>query len=73
MSRPVTATTERLLTQIASVLDTRFRQTLRDFFASQALQGLLADQRYQAADDGRVARAAYSIADALLAARGKNE
>lgn len=45
-------------------------RALRDAFAAAALPGLLASDQYAAADESRLARAAYSLADALIAARG---
>ena len=44
--------------------------TLRDYFAAKALQGMLANQHpYQASDERMFARDAYTLADAMLAAR----
>jgi hypothetical protein len=44
--------------------------TLRDYFAGQALAGLLAG-RYSESEDTDVARWSYKAADAVLAAREK--
>lgn len=45
--------------------------TLRDYFAAKAMQGMLANQHpYQASDEHMFARDAYTVADAMLAARG---
>lgn len=44
--------------------------TLRDYFASQALQGMLANQHpYVQSDEHMFARDAYTLADAMLEAR----
>jgi len=45
--------------------------TLRDWFAGQALAGLLAPGKI--AGTAEFARAAYSYADAMLAARAKGQ
>jgi hypothetical protein len=45
--------------------------TLRDWFAGQALQGMLANQhQYKAEDEAMFARDAYVLADSMLKARG---
>ena len=44
--------------------------SLRDYFAAKALQGLLADHEINAAD-AAIAKAAYVLADAMMAARGQ--
>ena len=45
--------------------------TLRDYFAAKAMQGLLAcGEAHEEATAFVTARAAYTIADAMLAARG---
>ena len=41
--------------------------TLRDYFAAQALTGLITGAVF----DERIARLAYQMADAMLAARGQ--
>lgn len=44
--------------------------TLRDYFAGQAVQGMLANQHpYEENDERLFARDAYAIADAMLEAR----
>lgn len=46
--------------------------SLRDYFAAKALEGMLANQHpYQASDEHMFARDAYTLADAMLAARQK--
>lgn len=46
--------------------------TIRDYFAGQALAGLLADSNVTGRTD-LVAQIAYSIADAMLAERARNK
>lgn len=43
--------------------------TLRDYFAAQALQGFIADEHFQIKDIHLVAKAAYTVADAMMEAR----
>ena len=44
--------------------------TLRDYFAANAMQGMLANQhQYRANDEHMFARDAYVVADAMLRAR----
>jgi hypothetical protein len=43
---------------------------LRDYFAAQALQGLLNEANSDFTDDA-IAELAYSLADAMMKARGK--
>jgi hypothetical protein len=45
--------------------------TLRDYFAAKALQGLMNEQSYGASSWHLDAKAAYEIADAMLAERKK--
>ncbi|MCA7945605.1 hypothetical protein [Burkholderia vietnamiensis] len=47
--------------------------TLRDYFAAKAIAGLLADPNVKLGDDrtDKVAVLAYSVADAMLRARGE--
>ncbi len=50
--------------------------SLRDYFAAKAMQGLLAagrDAQYGCDDMERLAASSYSIADAMLKVREKNE
>ena len=44
--------------------------TLRDWFAGQALAGLVQNGQYAS---GQIAQSAYSFADAMLSARNKKE
>ena len=44
--------------------------TLRDYFAAKAIQASLPDPAYSTWDAERHARRAYSVADAMIAARG---
>ena len=44
--------------------------TLRDWFAGQALVGLIAEPKTVAEPPHRIAKAAYLVADAMLKARG---
>ncbi|RPE02958.1 hypothetical protein BBB56_06030 [Candidatus Pantoea deserta] len=44
--------------------------TLRDYFAAKAMQASLPDPAYSTWDAARHARRAYSVADAMIAARG---
>lgn len=44
--------------------------TLRDYFAAKAMQGICASGPGHHITDNVIAREAYSIADAMLAARG---
>lgn len=55
-----------------------FGMTLRDYFAAHAIQGLLSSPRPPInekgdvdCEDGNFARAAYQLADAMLAERSK--
>ena len=53
-------------------IDASTGMTLRDYFAGQALEGMLADDFNFAYDDkGPLVNLAYSIADAMLAERSK--
>ena len=45
--------------------------TVRDFFAGQALAGLMANPDYSNTEDGKCAGWAYQAADAMMAAREK--
>jgi len=47
-----------------------FGMTLRDYFAAKAIQASLPDPAYSTWDAKRHARRAYSVADAMIAARG---
>lgn len=44
---------------------------LRDYFAGQALQGLLAAPNFRFESESALCKAAYTIADDMLAERGK--
>jgi hypothetical protein len=46
--------------------------TLRDYFAAKAMQGMLACQVHPASDEHMLSRDAYTVADAMIKARGKN-
>ncbi|WP_313384789.1 hypothetical protein [Pantoea sp.] len=46
-----------------------FGMTLRDYFAAKAIQASLSDPAYSTWDAKRHARLAYSVADAMIAAR----
>lgn len=46
-----------------------FGMTLRDYFAAKAMQASLPDPAYSTWDAARHARRAYSVADAMIAAR----
>jgi hypothetical protein len=46
--------------------------TLRDYFAAKALHGFCADPHIHSAA-AKIARTAYDVADAMLAARGGND
>ncbi len=70
MASTVNPTTARILGSMKgrySELKLRF---IRDGFAGCAAIGLLASGKYDVADETRLARAAYEVADALIAARG---
>jgi len=45
--------------------------TLRDYFAAKAMQGLLSASNPLVANIGGIAKAAYDMADAMLAERNK--
>ncbi len=56
--------------------ETNQGMSLRDYFAGQALAGLLASVQWSNSGDGfgdHIAAHASNIADAMLAARGKRE
>ncbi len=46
--------------------------TLRDYFAGQAMQGLIASDHEQVRSEDKVAQWAYDQADEMLRARGAN-
>jgi hypothetical protein len=46
-----------------------FGMTLRDWFAGQALAGLVFHNDYGARSDDEIANGAYAYADAMIAAR----
>lgn len=73
MATTVHPTTAKILAALkARFLDLKAR-SMRDAFAAAALPGLLASGQYTGSDESRIARAAYSIADALMVARGGKE
>lgn len=43
--------------------------SLRDYFAAKAMQGMCAAPYHPASDENMLARDAYTVADAMLAAR----
>jgi len=43
--------------------------SLRDYFAGQALMGLIVHNNYGSVSDANIAKGAYSYADAMLEAR----
>jgi hypothetical protein len=45
---------------------------LRDYFAAKAMQGMLACSVHPASDEHMLSRDAYTVADAMIKARGKN-
>jgi hypothetical protein len=45
--------------------------TLRDYFAAKAMQGLLSAHNPMITDTNGIAKAAYKMADAMLAERNK--
>ena len=45
---------------------------LRDYFAAQAMQGMLAENGGGAAHNDDLAKSAYAIADAMMKARNDN-
>lgn len=47
--------------------------SLRDWFAGQAMQGLIANARLGVATNAAIAADAYAMADAMLAQRAKAE
>lgn len=53
-------------------LNARFGMSLRDWFAGQALAGLLANELHDATWDGFAADA-YGLADAMIAAKRERE
>ena len=65
---PVTATDRS-----GQIAPTEFGMTLRDWFAGQALVGLLSDPICEGSNDpfGQYAEASYRYADAMLEARDK--
>lgn len=54
------------------VVDAKPGMSLRDWFAGQALTGMLADP-YSGGDEHTIARGAYMQADAMLAARKRED
>lgn len=70
MRSTVHPSTEKILAAIKSRFAELKLRALRDAFAAASLPGLLASSRYAATDDHRIARDAYALADALIAARG---
>lgn len=44
---------------------------LRDYFAAQAMQGMITDPSWKGFVDSSMAAMAYEVADAMLAERGK--
>jgi hydroxylamine reductase (hybrid-cluster protein) len=47
--------------------------SLRDYFAGQALAGTLANRNFEGGRFDEISRAAFLIADAMLAERAKSE
>jgi hypothetical protein len=46
--------------------------TLRDYFAAKVMQAFIGSANLNVFDDAAVARAAYTVADAMLSQRGKS-
>lgn len=66
----ITDTAERDRVYILARAEAVGGMTLRDWFAGQALQGMLANQHpYQAGDEYMFSRDAFKLADAMLKAR----
>jgi hypothetical protein len=70
MATTVNPTTARVLGALKGRYIELKLRLMRDAFAGCAVTGLLASGKYDVADEPRVARAAYEIADALIAVRG---
>ncbi len=62
--------TARALGVLKSRLGDIKLRALRDLFAAAAVHAIANSARYAAADESRIARDAYALADALIAARG---
>ncbi len=65
---------ERIKTAVAELNTANAEQSLRDWFAGMALQGLLAGpggDDYENEPEGFAAMSAYAYADAMMKARGE--